>query len=371
MAEPMGNQVLHPGCAGDFADPPSNRRRVDMTRQTAREQPPGADSDLRIGWTGRVAVLSRFPSPCISLTNRKPRLSPLTPGEGRGFFASRPARAPTSCLGSVDPSKRIAVTTEPPQMGDPMMPPIEHSQSKEQPVVEPKPRLPKGAPRWETEARDRLRTVVRRVAKPLADLATRDANEGDTRLVVTDILTDGLGFDKYQDLTTEYLVKGEFADYGLRVDQQLVAFLETKRITTKLNTKHLRQVEMYALNEGVEWVILTNGARWQVYHIGVMAGTPVLIELALDVDLLSSESANVKADALFYISKEAFKRHMIDDLWREKVASSPRSLAATIMSDPVVDAIRKELRRRTSQQVSTAEIQKLLRSTVIRADCLD
>ncbi len=260
------------------------------------------------------------------------------------------------------------MTTDPPV--DPTMTPIEHSQNDEQPVV-PQPRIPKGAPRWETEARDRLRSIVRRVSKPLSDLVTRDANEGDTRLVVTDILTDGLGFDKYQDLTTEYLVKGEFADYGLRVDQQLVAFLETKRITTKLNTKHLRQVEMYALNEGVEWVILTNGPHWQVYHIGVMAGAPVLVELALDVDLLGSDTANQKADALFYISKEAFKRHMIDDLWREKVASSPRSLAATILSEPVIEAIRKELRRRTSQQVATAEIQKLLRSTVIRGECLE
>jgi hypothetical protein len=40
-------------------------------------------------------------------------------------------------------------------------------------------------------------------------LADRDANEGDTRLLVTDFLCDGLGFDKYSDLTTEYQVKGE------------------------------------------------------------------------------------------------------------------------------------------------------------------
>jgi predicted type IV restriction endonuclease len=87
------------------------------------------------------------------------------------------------------------------------------------------------------------------------------------------------------------------------VDQQLVAFLETKRVTTKLSTKHLRQVEMYALNEGVEWVILTNGAQWQVYHIGVSPGAPVLVELALDVDLTSSDSVAHKADVLFYVSK--------------------------------------------------------------------
>jgi hypothetical protein len=58
----------------------------------------------------------------------------------------------------------------------------------------------------------------------------RDANEGDTRLLVTDFLCDGLGFDKYADLTTEYQVKGEFADYGLRIDRELVAFIEVKEL---------------------------------------------------------------------------------------------------------------------------------------------
>jgi hypothetical protein len=247
-------------------------------------------------------------------------------------------------------------------MAEPFMPPVEHETT---PVVEPKPKAPRGAPKWEVETRDRVRSQVKRLLKPISDLVSRDANEGDTRLVVTDILTDGLGFDKYQDLTTEYLVKGEFAD------QQLVAFLETKRATTKLSTKHLRQVEMYALNEGVEWVILTNGARWQLYHIGVAPGMPVLVELALDVDLLSEESANQKADGLFFLTKEAFKRHLIDEVWKEKVARSPRSLAAVVLSDPVIDAVRKELRRRTGQQVDASAVVALLRGSVIRSECLD
>src|SRR5436190_18207618 len=131
----------------------------------------------------------------------------------------------------------------------------------------------RSAPKWETEARDRLKAAIRRFSKPLAELAARDANEGDTRLLVTDFLCDALGYDKYADLTTEYQVKGEFADYGVRIDKELVAFSEVKRVATKLAAKHLRQVEMYAVNEGVEWVILTNGAVWQVYHLS--GGLPV------------------------------------------------------------------------------------------------
>jgi predicted type IV restriction endonuclease len=224
------------------------------------------------------------------------------------------------------------------------------------------------APKWETEARARVRTAVRRFAKPLADLVARDANEGDTRLLVTDLLCEGLGYDKFEDLTTEYQVRGEFADYGVRIAKQLVAFIEVKRAATKLGAKHLRQVEMYAVNEGVEWMILTNGQVWQMWHL--TPGMPVVLDLALEVDLLSESSISRKADTLYYLSKEAFKRRVIDELWKVKAATSPKSLAATITSDAVIDQIRRELRRQTGHNASQDELRDLIVTSVLRADVI-
>jgi predicted type IV restriction endonuclease len=232
----------------------------------------------------------------------------------------------------------------------------------------PKKVTQKSAPKWETDARERLRAGIRRFHKPLTDLVSRDANEGDTRLLVTDFLCEALGYDKYTDLTTEYQVKGEFADYGIRIDQQLVAFIEVKRVTTKLIARHLRQVEMYAVNEGVEWVILTNGSHWQVYHL--TGGLPVAIDLAFEVDLLSDATPTQKVNELFYLTREAFKRHLIDDLWRAKRATSPVSLARILCSESVATAIRKELRRETGHNVDEVEIVKLLRDTVIRPEAM-
>ena len=236
-------------------------------------------------------------------------------------------------------------------------------------LARPKPpAVPRGAPKWETDARERVKVALKRFSKPLADLVARDANEGDTRLLVADFLCEGLGYDKYAHLTTEYEVKGDFADYGVRIDKELVAFIEVKRCATKLTTKHLRQVEMYAVNEGVEWLILTNGSNWQVYH--VTGGLPVVIDLAFDVSILGDMPLAEKAGQLFYISLESFKRRQIDELWKTKRASSPKSLAGAITSPTVVDSVRKELKRTTGQNIEAAEITRLLRETVIRPDCL-
>ena len=242
--------------------------------------------------------------------------------------------------------------------------------SEDVPVIQPQKvaKPAKSMPKWEAEARERVKIALRRYSRPLADLVSRDANEGDTRLFVTDFLCDALGYDKYTDLTTEYQVKGEFADYGVRIEKQLVAFIEVKRVTTKLTARHLRQVEMYAVNEGVEWVVLTNGVHWQVYHL--TGGLPVKVELAIDLNILGEGSSAQKVNDLFYLTVEAFRRRLIDELWKAKRASSPTSLASVLCSEPVAAAVRKELRRQTGHILEEAEIVRLLRETVIRPECL-
>lgn len=227
---------------------------------------------------------------------------------------------------------------------------------------------PRPMPRWEADAREKVKAAIRKYSRPLADLVARDANEGDTRLIITDFLCDGLGFDKYADLTTEYSVKGEFADYGIRMDKQLLAFIEVKRVATRLDVKHLRQVEMYAVNEGVEWAILTNAVEWRVYHF--TGGLPVQLDLAMQVNLLGEEPLQQKANSLFYLSRESFKRKLIDDLWRAKKATSPKSFALVISSEAVVDAIRRELKRQTGHSLETGDVRRLLKETVLRPECL-
>lgn len=233
----------------------------------------------------------------------------------------------------------------------------------------------KAAPKWETDARERIKTQIRSMAKPLSGLIERDANEGDTRHFVTDFLCDALGYDKYEDLTTEYQVKGEFADYGVRIDKQLSAFIEVKRVTTKLGPKHLRQVEVYAINEGVEWGILTNGNDWQVYHLAPAAPRPagsgpngplVDIDLTLEVSLLGPETPTQKVGKLFNLSRDAMKRRVMDELWKARRATSPKALAAIVVSDPVVEAIRKEIKRKSGHSASAAEIIEVLKGSVLR-----
>jgi predicted type IV restriction endonuclease len=233
------------------------------------------------------------------------------------------------------------------------------------PTVPSVPAGPKVS-KWETDARERVKLGIKRFSKPLADFIARDVNEADTRFLVTDFLCEALGYDKFQDLTAEFSTKGEFADYGLRVDKQLVALIEVKRVTTKLVEKHLRQVEQYGANEAVEWLMLTNGANWQVYHLE--AALPLTVELVFEVDLLGPELPAKKADRLLAITHEGMKHKVIDEVWKAKRATSPKAIARVLTSEAVVTAVRKELRRETDYSATDEEVLGLVKAT-IRPEC--
>lgn len=261
------------------------------------------------------------------------------------------------------PDEKVEVPTFQPNPSKPSTPTTE-------PDASAPARKARSEPKWTTEAKDRVRTHIRRMAKPMQEMLARDANEGDTRFMVTDFLTDAFGFDKYEDLTTEYQVKGEFADYGIRIDRQLIAFVEVKRISQQLNERHLRQVQMYAVNEGVEWLLLTNGRVWQVWHL--TGGLPVALDLVMEVDILDpSSTPKSVAEILWHLSKDAMRRRTIEEVWRARAATAPKKLAEVIMSDGVIAEIRRELRRQTGYNAEPTDLATFIKSTVVLPGLID
>jgi hypothetical protein len=87
-------------------------------------------------------------------------------------------------------------------------------------------------------------------------------------------------------------------------------------------------------------------------------GLPIVVDLALEVDLFSEDTLAQKANHLFYLTKESLRRRQIDTLWQAKRATSPKSLARVLCSENVVTAIRKELKRTTRQSVTDAAYQR-------------
>src|SRR4051812_509611 len=94
--------------------------------------------------------------------------------------------------------------------------------------------------------------------QPIVESAkTRDVSESDTVVMLTGILSEILGYDKYLDITTELAIRGTYCDLALKIDGKLSLLIEAKAIGIELKEQHVKQVVDYAANQGIEWVILT------------------------------------------------------------------------------------------------------------------
>lgn len=210
----------------------------------------------------------------------------------------------------------------------------------------------------EEKVKQRIRAGHAKVVKRLQEAQASDLNEADTSALVAHILQTLLGYDPLDDLTQQYKVRGLFADYGVKIDDQLVAFVEVKSARTALNERHLRQVEQYATREGIDWLILTNAARWQVYHVTFTK--PIMRDLVMDVDL-SEAPATEAVEQFYYLSRESLRRREIERLWRERTAVGPSNLVKVLFSAPVLDRIRKELRSITGYNPSPEDLAQSIR----------
>src|SRR5687768_6798292 len=104
---------------------------------------------------------------------------------------------------------------------------------------------------------DRARNSLRRYQKLVESARARDVNESDTVVIVTDFLSDVLGYDKYSEITTEFSIRSTFCDLALKVGSELLYLIEVKSAGTDLRDNHLKQAVDYAANQGVEYVWLT------------------------------------------------------------------------------------------------------------------
>ena len=65
---------------------------------------------------------------------------------------------------------------------------------------------------------DRLAGGLKRFKPVLEAAKDRDVNESDTSMIVTDMLAEVFGFDKYAEVTREYAIRGTFCDLATKIE---------------------------------------------------------------------------------------------------------------------------------------------------------
>lgn len=114
---------------------------------------------------------------------------------------------------------------------------------------------------------DRLTAGLKKFQPIIQSAKQRDVNESDTVIIVTDMLSELFGYDKYSEITSEFAIRGTFCDLATKIDGHVQCIVEVKAAGTELKENHIKQAVDYAANQGVDWVALTNASIWKVYKL--------------------------------------------------------------------------------------------------------
>jgi predicted type IV restriction endonuclease len=218
---------------------------------------------------------------------------------------------------------------------------------------------------------ERLAAGLKRYQPILASAKTRDVNESDTSMIVTDMLADIFGYDKYHEITRELCIRGTYCDLATKVDGKIQMIVEVKAIGIELKDQHTKQAVDYAANQGVEWVTVTNGVVWRVYR--VIFGQPINQELVLDIDVLSlSNRRDEDLSSLYLVTRDSIVKSALDAYHDRLQATNKYFLGAAILSDPVLDVVRGELRRLSSDlRISNEELRTMISEEALKREVID
>lgn len=218
---------------------------------------------------------------------------------------------------------------------------------------------------------ERITAGLRRFQPILASAKARDVGESDTVTIITDMLAEIFGYDKYSEITSEYAIRGTYCDLAIKLDGALQTLIEIKAIGIDLKDAHVKQAVDYAANQGVDWVLLTNGITWRVYHI--VFTKPIDHELVIDIDFCALNPRTAADVELLYLwCKEGWQRSVLGDFHTQKQALSRFFIGAMILTPAVLDVIRRELRRVSPDvKIESEQIRNVLTTEVIKREVME
>jgi len=196
-------------------------------------------------------------------------------------------------------------------------------------------------------------------------------DEASTKQAVVLRLLSFLGWDIFdvEEVCPDYSVNSHDVTYALRAKNSNKVFIDVKRAQEKLDN-HQKPLINFALREGVDLSILTNGAIWWFYLISAEGDWQKKWFLSIDflkqksdhiasqlIDLLTKDNISkgqaVKdAKALHQDKKQKFAADFIPQAWNQ-IISQPNKIFVELLSDTTEELC--------GYRVESAQIEKYLK----------
>jgi len=179
-------------------------------------------------------------------------------------------------------------------------------------------------------------------------------SEADTSRRISKVFEDVLGYNAITEIAHEVEVRTKYVDLVIRIDGIDKLFIEVKSADTKLMAHHVVQGETYASLASFQWVLLTNGIEWNLYHL-TFSTKGVDFDAVFAVTL-TEESVNACAEMIGLLHRASIKASDHEAYWKLLTALSPKSISRWLFSEHVIRFVRREIRRRYGIMVDVEDL---------------
>ncbi|MCH7964545.1 MAG: type I restriction enzyme HsdR N-terminal domain-containing protein [Bacteroidetes bacterium] len=218
---------------------------------------------------------------------------------------------------------------------------------------------------------ERLVRGIKKFHKILEDARSRDINESDTVVIITDMLSEIFGFDKYSEITSEFAIRGTYCDLATRIDGDLQYLIEVKAVGIELKESFIKQAVDYAANQGIDWVILTNGIRWIIYKIAFTKPIDKDQVIRFNFNELNPKNKS-HLEIMFCLSKEGCNKSVLDEYHSQRQVLNKYFIGSVIITDPMLNTIRRELKK-LAPDIGTdnEQIKKVISQEIFKREILE
>ncbi|MGP1361097.1 MAG: type I restriction enzyme HsdR N-terminal domain-containing protein [Candidatus Fimenecus sp.] len=198
-----------------------------------------------------------------------------------------------------------------------------------------------------------------------------DINESDTVTIITDMFCDILGYDKYENLTSEYAIKKTFCDLAVTLNGSVPILIECKAIGLDLKEDHVRQATNYSANSGIEWVVLTNGLDWKIYKVLFTKPVEKVLVYEFNIDELSPRKPQ-DIEFLYYLCIEAFpknKKPLLDELYSQKQIFNRYNIGRLLLTDKMIGSLKSTSKKFFPDiRIDNDDLIKMLTNEVLKRE---
>ncbi len=204
------------------------------------------------------------------------------------------------------------------------------------------------------------------------------SSEDDARIVLNDMLSYILGYDKYKELVTEqrerngrldYVVKLEDGPYAKKKDK-IDFVIEAKAIHQDLQKKYVDQTLSYCLTTNTQYFLLTNVREWHLYKVipAKKKDEKPQAEKIFELDFSNEQHMESLVDDFYIFSRSAYLSGCWETVANQQKAANVEDILTILLSDKMLQHVEKHLRDIHGVKVDHVTIKDIIENKIANSD---